>query len=185
MPVHFQKKDAILSTIKAFGLAIQQIDIPIVFFIAGDDKSHWKEIQYLVKIYNLQNKLIFLGRLKHQEVLSYWKGASLAILNKNDNIQNRYGFSTKLAEILLTETAVITTTVGEANYYLKDGESAYIVEPHKPELIADKIIQAFSYPEERLNIAKKGSEIAKKEFDNIYHGKRILDYLKQIIDLKQ
>lgn len=173
-----EKKDAILSTLTAFSTAIKTIDSPIKFIIASEDYSSWAQIQKLIKEHKLEDSVLFLGKLKNEDVFPYWKGASLAILNKHDNVQNRYGFSTKLAEILLSETAVITTTVGEANYYLKDGESAYIVPPHRSELIADKIIQAFTYEEERKRIAKNGKEIAMKEFDCIYQGKRMFDFYK-------
>lgn len=178
-----EQKDAFLSTLQAYAMAVKQLDFPIIYYVAGDDKSHWKEIQAIIQSNKIEDSIVFLGKLSHKRVLSYWKGASLAILNKNDNLQNRHGFSTKLGEILLSETAVITTTVGEANNYLKDGQSAYIVEPQSSDLIAEKIIQAFRYPEERKRIAKNGKAIAKTEFDVIYQGKRLSDFLKQIVDV--
>jgi len=177
-------KDGIISTFKAFALAIRQIDIPIKFYIAGEALPQQKEILDVICEYHLENRIVFLGKLTNKEVWPYWKGASLAILNKNDNVQNRNGFSTKLGEILLSETAVITTTVGEANHYLKDGESAYIVEPHQPKLIAEKIIQAINNPEERGRIAKKGKEIAEKEFDCIYQGNRLIYFFSSIVEMQ-
>lgn len=82
-----------------------------------------------------------------------------------------------MGNIFASETAVITTTVGEANNYLKDGINAYIVEPHNPLLIRDKIIQAFKNPDERTRIAKAGKQMAFKEFDYLYHGKRLAVFL--------
>lgn len=175
----YETKDGIESTLKAFAMAIQHLSMSLQFYIASDD-GNLKALNQCINNLGIQDSVFFLGKLTQKEVIPYWKGASLAILNKNDNLQNRYGFSTKLAEILLSETAVITTTVGEANYYLKDGESAYIVLPHRPELIADKIIQAFTNEEERKQIAKKGREIAEKEFDCIYQGERIKTFIEQL-----
>ncbi|EXY77438.1 hypothetical protein M084_4858, partial [Bacteroides fragilis str. 3988 T1] len=51
------------------------------------------------------------------------------------------------------------------------------VEPHNPLLIRDKIIQAFKNPDERTRIAKAGKQMAFKEFDYLYHGKRLAVFL--------
>lgn len=103
----------------------------------------------------------------------------MMIYNKYDTQQNRYCFSTKLSEYLSFSRPVITTTIGEANNYLKDGVNAFIVEPHKPELIADKIVYAFSHPEEAEKMGKEGYKLTKKEFNCVYQAKRIIDNLKQ------
>lgn len=174
-----ESKDAFLSTLKAYAIALKRLEFPIMYYIAGEDKSHWAEIQSIIQFNDMEDRIVFLGKLSHQEVLSYWKGADLAILNKSDNLQNRNGFSTKLGEILLSETAVITTSVGEANNYLKDGENAYIVAPHQSALIAEKIVQAFTCTEERKRIAKNGKAIAEKEFDVIYQGKRMVEFFRE------
>lgn len=103
----------------------------------------------------------------------------MVIYNKYDTQQNRYCFSTKLSEYLSFSRPVITTTIGEANNYLKDGVNALIVEPHKPELIADKIVYAFSHPEEAEKMGKEGYKLTKKEFNCVYQAKRIIDNLQQ------
>jgi glycosyltransferase involved in cell wall biosynthesis len=175
-----EKKDAILSTLNAFAIAAKQLKTPIKFLLAGPTSPHKNEIDKLVADNNLQDRIVFLGEMKRDDIDRYYKSCSLAILNKNDNIQNRNGFSTKLGEILVSETAVITTSVGEPNYYLKDGLNAYIVKPHNPLLIAEKIVQAFTNTTERDNISKAGRELAEKEFDCVYQGKRLVDFFYSI-----
>lgn len=69
---------------------------------------------------------------------------------------------------------MITTTVGEANNYLKDGLNAFIVEPHKPQLIAEKIVYAFMHPKETEAIGIEGHRLTMKEFNCEYQTKRIL-----------
>ena len=142
-----ENKDGMISTLTAFGEALPFIDKNIDFYLSGPKSPKYQE------------------------------EAALAIINKNDNLQNRYCFATKMGNIFASETAVITTTVGEANNYLKDGVNAYIVEPHNPLLIRDKIIQAFKNPDERTRIAKGGKQMAFKEFDYLYHGKRLAVFL--------
>ena len=93
----------------------------------------------------------------------------MVIYNKYDTQQNSYCFSTKLSEYLSFSRPVITTTIGEANNYFKDGVNAFIVEPHKPELIADKIVYACSHPKvvekwirKDINLRKKSSIVCIK-----------------------
>lgn len=172
----YERKDAIISTMKAFAIASKELNYSIDFLLAGPKSPHWTELKCIIDDNSLNDNIIFLGQLPHNEIVKYQNGASLAVLNKNDNIQNRCGFSTKLGEVLLSKTPVITTTIGEANYYLKNGISAYIVEPHNPDLIAQKIIQAFLNEEERLKIAAEGERVARSCFDYKYQGKRLIDF---------
>ena len=104
----------------------------------------------------------------------------LTIINKYDTLQNKYCFSTKLGEYLSFARPVITTTVGEANNYLKDGINAYIVEPNRPDLIADKIVFIIEHPEEAQKVGEAGHELVLKDFDCVYQAKRIIDTLEKI-----
>lgn len=173
-----ERKDAIVSTFKAFAIASQKLHYRVDFLLAGPTSPQQNELDEIIQNSHLEKNVKFLGSLKKEEVDFYQNGASLAILNKNDNLQNRCGFSTKLGELLLSGTPVITTTVGEANYWLKDGISAYITEPHNPEAIANQIIRAFSDENERSRIAINGQQIAELNFDCNIQGKRLANFFK-------
>ena len=175
-----EHKDGIVSSIKAFMDASRKISFKIYYIIAGPESEDLKSILGLAKESQMEDKIIYSGNLSAEEVMVYLKNSMLFISNKNDNIQNRNGFSTKLGEVLISEVAIITTNVGEPNYYLKDGVSAYIVDFNRIDLISDKIVQAFANPTERKKIAEAGKLIAQKEFDCIYQGKRMSNFLKQI-----
>ena len=172
-----ERKDAIVSTMKAYAMACQQIKDRIDFILIGPPSPHQDELNAIIHENHLEDRVHFLPQMDQEEIASYQNGAFLTILNKNDNMQNRCGFSTKLGEILMSETPVITTTVGEANNWLEDGESAYIVEPHHPEKIAEKIAEVFEDEEKRAQIARKGKEIAKMHFSLTFQGERFHQYL--------
>ena len=172
-----ENKDGMISTLTAFGEALPFIDKNIDFYLSGPKSPVHDDLIGIIEKYKMQDRVHILGVISYEEVVKYQEEAALAIINKNDNLQNRYCFATKMGNIFASETAVITTTVGEANNYLKDGVNAYIVEPHNPLLIRDKIIQAFKNPDERTRIAKGGKQMAFKEFDYLYHGKRLAVFL--------
>jgi len=173
----YKRKDAIVSTMKSFAIASEKMDYLIDFILAGPSSPHKAELDEIIQQNKIENNVYFLGQVPQKDIIKYLNGASLALLIKNDNIQNRCGFSTKLGEILLSETPVITTTVGEANNYLKDGESAYITEPHRPELIAEKILEVFRNTKKSQQIASKGKIVAENFFNCVFQGSRIKKFI--------
>ena len=176
----YERKDAIVSTMNAFAKASKRMNYSVDFILAGPKSPHEKELQSIIAENNLENNVHFIGKITHQEVLAYQKGAALSILNKNDNPQNRCGFSTKLGDILLAGVPVITTTVGEANFFLKDGESAYICEPHNIDAVADKIEQAFVDEQRRTEIGLAGKMVAQNNFDCNIQGVRLRKFFETL-----
>jgi len=175
-----EHKDGIISSVKAFIEASKSLSFPIYYIIAGPQSEDLLSIQLLATEFDFESKIIYIGNISDQEVISFLQRSTLFISYKKDNIQNRNGFSTKLGEVLVSQVAIITTTIGEHNYYLKDGESAYIVEPGMIGAIAEKIVQAFTCPSERKRIAETGRNIALKEFDCISQGRNILAFLENL-----
>ncbi len=172
----YEQKDGICGMLEAFGLACQKLQSPIEYVLTGklENSPHADELRHIIEKYGINDKVKFIGYLDLPTLRKYQKNCFLTIINKYDTPQNRYCFSTKLSEYLSFSRPVITTTVGEANNYLKDGINAFIVEPHKPELIAEKIIYAFMNPKVAETIGIEGHKLTEKEFNCEYQTKRIL-----------
>ena len=177
----YEQKDGICGMLEAFGLACKSLKEPVKYILTGNlsDSPHSEELKSIIRKYNIEDKVEFVGYLNLPTLRKYQKNCFLTIINKYDTQQNRYCFSTKLSEYLSFSRPVITTTVGEANNYLKDGVNAFIVEPHRPDLISEKIIYAFNHPEETRKIGEEGHRLTEKEFDCIYQTKRIIEVLKK------
>ena len=165
-----ERKDAIVTTIEAFGIACRELNYSIDFILAGPKSPHIDEINKIVNKYNIQQNIKILPPQNYETITKYQNGASLCVLNKHDNLQNRNGFSTKLGEVLMSETPVVTTYVGEAKYYLKDGESAYFAKSSSAVNVAEKIVYAFKHIDISKSIALKGKEIAINEFNYKKYG---------------
>lgn len=176
----YERKDAIVSTIKGYVEAMKSLSEPVDFILAGPESPHKDELISILSENSLLSRVHFIGQLKHDDVLAYQKGAILSILNKNDNAQNRNGFSTKLGDILLAETPVITTTVGEANNFLEDGISAFIIEPHNPSLIAQQIVRALSDEKLRVSVGLGGKQVAIDSFDYKKQGVILSAFFKNL-----
>lgn len=178
----YEQKDGILGMIEAFGIASQQMNQPIHFISTGtiEKSPHAKEIRLLINKYNLNNKIFFKGYLNDCEKKECLSKATLVIINKYRTLQNEYCFSTKLGEYLAAAKPVIITNVGEAINWLKDRESAYIIEPGDTKCLAKTIIEVFNNPEERKHIALKGKEICKKNFDYRIWGRAMTIFFESL-----
>ena len=176
----FEQKDGICGMIEAFGIACSELDQSIEYVFTGnlEDSPHAEEIGKIIRKYNIGDRVRFVGYLSIKELRMYQKNCFATIINKYDTMQNKYCFSTKLGEYLSFSKPVITTTVGEANVYLKDNVNAFVVEPHRPELIAEKIVFAFKHPDIALKVGKKGHELTEREFNCDYQTSMILQNIK-------
>lgn len=159
-------KDGILTSIEAFGIALKDIEKSVKFVVAGVNR--WKlpdDFNKIVSKYHLKDNIVFLDFLKPEEVIQWSLKSDISIIYKNDNVQNRNGFATKIAEALGCNTAVITTDVGETVNYLIDGFSGYIMKPQGPQILSQKIIRAINNDDERNKIIKNGKKVAEEHFD--------------------
>lgn len=178
----YEQKDGVLGMFEAFGKASNILSETIHFKSTGKPKEspQHHEILKIINQYQISDKLTFVGYLFSEQIRDYLSKASLVILNKHPNQQNTYGFSTKLGEYLAAGKPVIITRVGEAMNWLKDGESAYIIEPNDTDLLTKTIVDAFSDPEKRKAIGKNGQKVCKDNFDFRNYGEKIGLFLQEI-----
>ena len=64
--------------------------------------------------------------------------------------------------------------------WLKDGESAYIVNPDDTDLLAKTIVDAFRDSEKRKSIGRKGQELCRESFDYKKNGKQLVLFFYQL-----
>ena len=182
-----EEKDGILGMIEAFGIARNRVGINLKYIFTGNvsGSNYSERIKEIISQYNLSDSVVFLGFLPQEQLYRHLQFCTLAIVNKYDTIQNRYCFATKLAEYLSYSIPVVTTSVGESKFYLTDGLNAYVTEPHKPQLLAEKIVEAIGNNADRQRIAAGGSELFEKSFFYMSYCDVLVDFFEQIVSLRQ
>ena len=178
----YEQKDGILGAIEAFAIASQKLDFPIKYVLTGNVSKSPDSIQIeeIIRKYGIHDKIIFTGFLAMEDLKVYQDNCTLMIINKLDNQQNRYCFATKLGEYLLSSKPIIITNVGESSHYLKDDESAYIVEPGNVQILADKIVESFSDPSTRERIGRNGRNVAIYNFSYKEQAVNIINFFKSL-----
>ncbi len=178
-----EQKDGIVGVFKAFAIANARLNGELYFYLT-DKTAPAKTIESINKIIrenNLEEKVFFLGLIPKPELIAYQKECSMLILNKPDNEQNRYNFSTKLGEYLVLGKPVVYTPVGEMNVYLQDKQNAFKVMNNDSGSLAAIIVKIITNDGNEVEqIALQGKKLAETEFNYYYQGKRLAAFLKKI-----
>lgn len=178
----YQQKDGILDVLTAFAKALPSLPSGTKYLFTGSiEKSpDAQSIREKIKELQLQKRVEFIGYLPDEELLKYEKGTTLFIVNKIDNIQNHYCFPTKIGEYLLSGNPVLTTDIGETNYYLAANTSAYIVRQSSISAMAEAIVNAFTNVTLSKSIGLKGRKVAMDSFSVISQSSTLAQYFKSL-----
>src|SRR5690606_35014547 len=96
---------------------------------------------------NLNDKVILTGFISSKELYCYNQLADLLFVCRSNSPFANHGFPWKLGEYCMTGKPIIATRVGDIEYYFKDGENMFIVNPEDSNAIADKVAYVFTdYP---------------------------------------
>jgi len=93
----------------------------------------------------LQNNVFYKGIVDQKELISIYCNYHLLLLPRGNNLQNHYGFSTKLSEYLVSGIPVLVTNVSDNGLYIKDNENGFIIEPDNELGMADKLVYIIKY----------------------------------------
>jgi glycosyltransferase involved in cell wall biosynthesis len=148
---------------KAIPFLISKINEPFVVLIVGDgplrsyleDLRKKLEIEQYVKFLGFRNDIGDLLNISDIVVLpSLWEGLSIALL-----------------EAMAAGKPIVTTTIGSNLEVVRDGESAILVPPKNPELLASAIIKLIENPE----LANKLATNAKYRYGKYYTENQMLE----------
>lgn len=171
-------KDGVDKLIRSFGIVAKRHP-DVKLYIIGDTPSVTDKTGNLelIKSLQIEEKVVFTGRVKAEEMPMLLKNAEVLALARPDNKQAKYGFPTKLGEYLLTGNPVVVTSVGDIPNFLKDGISALIAPADNDEIFAEKLNWALGHPEESKMIGERGKQVAMDSFNAAVETKKMMDVI--------
>ncbi|RGS58661.1 glycosyltransferase [Bacteroides xylanisolvens] len=174
-------KDGVDELIKSFAI-VNKTHPEVRLYIIGKtpDKDDASGNLKLIENLGVKDSVVFTGIVSAAEIPQILKNATALALDRPDSLQAQCGFPTKLGEYLLTENPVIVTKVGDIPLFLKDGETALLVEERNPKEFSSKIIWALEHPEEATEIGKAGAQVAMREFNYLNETKKIIDVINRL-----
>jgi glycosyltransferase involved in cell wall biosynthesis len=138
-------------------------DIDFTFHVVGETLAHYRK-RFPAdndKIEALGDKIVFLGRLSHQDTLDHIKQAHYIVFFREENRVSKAGFPTKFVESISCGTPVITNRSGDLQSYLIEGKNGYFVDLYQ----ADTQIRAILARKDTENSMMKEYCRASKRFD--------------------
>lgn len=170
------KKDKVDNLIKVFSsVAVKFPDVNLT--IVGPTQQPYsdeKDNVELVHELGLEKRVSFTGVLPAEKIPQILINAELLALDRPNTLQNKAGFATKLGEYLLSGRPVVVTSIGDVPLFLKDKESALVVEPDNPEAFAEKIIWVLNNRNDADIVGEKGREVALREFNSLLETKKMI-----------
>lgn len=179
-----EQKDSISKILHAFASYKLKYNSNIKLVFTGPQANNQCQYIPLIKELKIEKDIELLGLVNNKQVAILQHFAAMTIIYKSDNLQTRNCFPTKLGEMLISGVPVITTSVGDANLYLKDGINAFIFPPDDENklindmhlLLTDKLLSQ--------KIGTAGKEVANKYFNYIYQSKKLSLFFNSMYNKK-
>ena len=171
-----EQKDSISKILHAFARFKRETQSTCKLVFTGPQANEKCRYLPMIQELGIKNSVDLLGLVSPKRVTALQRHAAMTIIYKSDNLQTRNCFPTKLGEMLISGIPVITTTVGDANIYLENGKSAFIIEPDDEDNLVKYIKYILDNPYEAQKIGTEGKTIAQKYFNPIFQGKRLSDF---------
>lgn len=175
-----EQKDSISKILCAYSRLKKEINTDCRLVFTGPHANSNCKYISLIKELKIENDVDLLGMVSDERIAGLQHFATMTVIYKSDNLQTRNCFPTKLGEMLINGIPVITTTIGDANMYLKDNESAFIIEPDDEDALIQKMKYILNHPIEAKKVGMAGQKVAKKSFDPIYQGRRLSEFYRSL-----
>ncbi|OQX71627.1 hypothetical protein B6D52_00730 [Candidatus Parcubacteria bacterium 4484_255] len=149
-------------------------------YVAVKDAGHYTDYKYYLKIkkmiksLDLEEKIIFLGRLSHQEYLRRIKRAEIVVIAEQwENMA-----PTTLADSMSLGKPIVASKIGGMPEMIKDGKNGFLVDPQSPKDFAQKILKLLN---NQSLVERMGSE-AKKSIRGFGDEKIIINQLSNLYE---
>lgn len=166
--IHLQKENLAI-----FFEALQHISnngFTIRFNLYGrisDPKVFYRIVNY----YSLAKIVVYHGVVKQDLLPEVMAKQDLLVLPRAENKQNRFGFSTKLSEYLVSGVPVLLTDVSDNLVYLTHGENCLVADFNNPESFAKQVeALIINYISIAPTLAKNAFEVTEEKFNYRIHA---------------
>jgi len=161
------KKNGIDDLIRAQGLSLPWV-LKLLIIGTGPEE---KKLKKLVKKLKLEDKVIFLGHISHQDLPRYLAMADVFVRPSLSE-----GLGSAFLEAMACGLPVIGTSVGGIPDFLKDGETGLFCQVKNPQSIAEKIQELLTNSQLRKRIITNGQKLVQEK----YNWDRINQQMSQI-----
>ena len=170
------KKNGIGDLIQACSIVNVQWSMKLMIAGVGELQN---ELKNLVRELKLEDKVVFLGQVSHEELAKLYKRADVFVRPSLSE-----GLGSAFLEAMGAGVPVIATPVGGIPDFLEDGKTGWFCEVENPKSIAEKI--NYVLDEKNKEEVSRVVENARKLVEEKYNWNKISEKMKEIFNkLKQ
>lgn len=140
-------------------------------------KEGRSELCALISQHNLTGRVLFTGWRPRKDIPHLLSEGDIMALARAEGLFSTAGFPTKLGEYLASGKPVVTTATGDIPRYLRSGVDAFLVHSGDTVAFAETLRYVMSHPEHATEVGLRGRQIALKEFSNVRHGARLIEFI--------
>lgn len=159
--------------------ALSQIKSPYHLRIAGgvdnNDPHELEKLQNLVKKYQLEKKVEFLGPISEEKVIQELNQADAFVLTSRVET-----LGVAFMEAMAMHLPVVATDVGGVRELVINDENGYLIEPENIEQARKSIERLIQNPELREKFGEAGRRKVEESFSSDVSAKKIIEGLKQL-----
>lgn len=151
----------------------------LLLFILGTKQvpNEGNEIFHLIKELGLENKVVFIPPVPHEEVPKFLSACDVLCSPQIDCEINRAANPIKVVEYLSMGIPAICSSVGEVPRIIENGMNGFLTIPGDVENLEVKLEEIILSPERSCEIGRMGRNIAMKK----YSYKAVGDMASQVI----
>jgi len=158
-------------------------DLPVAGIIIGDG-SGLKKLKGLAKEYDVEEKVLFLGRIPYEQLSKYINLMDICISTQSNDIVGNVRTTGKLPLYIACNKFILATKVGTAKYLLPEDmliDYEGIKDETYPERLAEKI-KRFVMNKDQIIKSINLREIAAKEFNYNLLAGRVKNIIEKLCD---
>ncbi len=171
-------KDGIPILIDAFKEIVVDFSEIKLFLIGGGEFKQEQILHQKIIDLGLGEKVIFTGKISHEQIPNLLGNAKLLTLARPSNKQAEGGIPSKIGEYLACGVPFVVTKVGELDRFLRDEENCYMAEPNSVEDFAKKMKQALN--DKNSEIIAQNGRITAKQFGIENQTQLLIQFLLEI-----
>ena len=147
-------------------------------FYDGSVSSEYQQyLDDLVERLNLAEKIQFVGRVLHTELPARYRASSLVV---NPSLSESFGIS--IVEGMASGLPVVGAKVGGMLETIVDGETGLLVEPERPDLLAEAMLSLLNDSRRAAEMGRKGRERAVECFSWHARANRLLAAYRVVLE---
>ncbi|MEM7511445.1 MAG: glycosyltransferase [Bacteroidota bacterium] len=174
-------KELITFVLRSFEMLEGKAELHMVL---GGSKSQFEPVKEYVSGLKKKEAISLYNNIEDWEIPVKMSEANALLIPLRPNIQDEARFPHKVGEYVASGKPLITTNYGEIRHYFEDGKNALIADEYSERLFANKMEEVINFPAKAAEIGKGGQALGKEYFDHKKHGVELLNFIKEILGVK-